>query len=63
MPITDRPQVIVDPYFRAMGYVFSREDVLRLGEAVEVVSGLYEPIPVETFRAALPSAFAIVSCG
>jgi phosphoglycerate dehydrogenase-like enzyme len=46
-----------------MGDVFSREDALRLGEAVEVIWGLDEPMPVDAFRAALPDAFAIVSGG
>ena len=63
MPPTDRPQVIVDPYFRAMDDVFSREDARRLGEAVEIVWGRDEPMPEQAFTAALPSAFAVVTGG
>ncbi len=61
--MTERPRVIVDPHFRAMGDIFSPEDSLRLAEAVEVVWGQDEPMPVNAFREALPDAFAVVSSG
>lgn len=59
----DLPSVIVDPHFRAVGDVFSPADLERLHEVVEVVWGRDEPMPDEAFRAALPSAFAVVSAG
>jgi phosphoglycerate dehydrogenase-like enzyme len=61
--MTDRPQVIVDPHFRAMGDVFSREDAQRLADNVDVVWGRDEPMPIADFREALPRAFAVVSAG
>ncbi len=61
--MTDRPRVIVDPHFRAMGDVFTVEDAQRLAATVEVVWGRDEPMPADAFRLALPDAFAIVSGG
>jgi phosphoglycerate dehydrogenase-like enzyme len=61
--VTDRPQVIVDPFFRAMGEIFSLRDARRLTELVEVVWGRDEPMPLEQFLAALPDAVAVVSAG
>ena len=61
--MTARPQVIVDPHFRAMGDVFSREDAQRLSDSVDVVWGRDEPMPIADFREALPRAFAVVSAG
>ncbi len=61
--MTERPRVIVDPHFRAMGDIFSPEDSLRLAETVEVVWGRDEPMPEDAFREALPAAFAVVSSG
>ncbi len=48
--MTQRPQVIVDPHFRAMGDIFSSEDALRLAGAVDVAWGRDEPMPVDAFR-------------
>jgi phosphoglycerate dehydrogenase-like enzyme len=61
--VTQRPKVIVDPHFRAMGDVFSASDLGRLAETVDVVWGRDEPMPIDAFREALPEAFAIVSGG
>ena len=61
--MTERPRVIVDPHFRAMGDIFSPEDSLRLADAVDVVWGQDEPMPADAFREALPGAFAVVSSG
>jgi phosphoglycerate dehydrogenase-like enzyme len=61
--VTDRPKVIVDPHFRAMGDVFSRDDERRLRDTVGVVWGRDEPMPIDELRAALPDAFAVVSAG
>ena len=61
--MTERPRVIVDPHFRAMGDVFTVEDAQRLAATVDVVWGRDEPMPVDAFRLALPDAFAIVSGG
>ena len=61
--MTERPRVIVDPHFRAMGDVFTVEDAQRLAATVEVVWGRDEPMPADAFRLALPDAFAIVSGG
>ena len=61
--MTERPRVILDPHFRAMGDIFSPEDSLRLAEVVEVVWGQDEPMPADAFREALPDAFAVVSSG
>ncbi|MBA2296293.1 MAG: hydroxyacid dehydrogenase [Actinobacteria bacterium] len=61
--MSERPKVIVDPHFRAMGDVFSAEDARRLAGTVEVVWGHDEPMPEDVFREALPDAFAIVSAG
>jgi phosphoglycerate dehydrogenase-like enzyme len=52
--------VIVDPQYRKMGEIFSPVDLGRLHELVEVVWGRDEPIPLETVRAALPEALAVV---
>jgi phosphoglycerate dehydrogenase-like enzyme len=61
--VTQRPQVIVDPHFRAMDDVFAPADLQRLVDAVDVVWGRDEPMPDDAFRAALPDAFAVVSAG
>lgn len=61
--MTQRPKVIVDPHFRAMGDVFSASDARRLAETVDVVWGRDDPMPIEAFREALPDAFAVVSGG
>jgi len=61
--VSDRKRVIVDPFFRSMDDVFSADDAKRLSGLVEVVWGRDEPMPSETFTAALPKAFAIVSAG
>ena len=61
--MADRPQVIVDTHFRAVGDVFSPDDLERLAEVVDVVWGRDEPMPLDEFRAALPGAFAVVSAG
>ena len=53
--MTERPRVIVDPHFRAMGDVFSVEDAQRLAATVEVVWGRDEPMPIDAFREALPT--------
>jgi len=46
-----------------MGDVFSARDLERLHETVEVVWGRDEPMPLDEFRASLPSAAAIVTAG
>jgi phosphoglycerate dehydrogenase-like enzyme len=61
--MAERPQVIVDPHFRAMADVFSRADAERLVETFDVVWGRDEPMPTDDFRASLPGAFAVVSAG
>lgn len=61
--VAPRPQVIVDPHFRAMGDVFCASDERRLRETVDVVWGRDEPMPLDEFRSALPDAFAVVSGG
>jgi phosphoglycerate dehydrogenase-like enzyme len=61
--VTALPSVIVDPHFRAMGDIFSPEDLERLHATVDVVWGRDEPMPLDQFRASLPGATAIVSGG
>jgi phosphoglycerate dehydrogenase-like enzyme len=58
-----RPRVIVDPSFRSMAEIFRPEDATRLSEAVDVVWGRDEEMPLEDFRAALPDAVAVVTGG
>jgi phosphoglycerate dehydrogenase-like enzyme len=58
-----RAPVIVDPSFRRMDEIFSGEDARRLAETVDVVWGRDEPMPLASFRAALPDALAVVSAG
>ena len=61
--MTDRPQVIVDPHFRAMNDVFRADDLRRLEAIVDVVWGRDDPMPIDDFRARLPRAVAVVSAG
>ncbi|CAN5806823.1 hydroxyacid dehydrogenase [soil metagenome] len=61
--MSDRPKVIVDPFFRSMDDIFSADEAKRLTDLVEVVWGRDDPMPLEEFTGALPEAFAIVSAG
>jgi phosphoglycerate dehydrogenase-like enzyme len=61
--VPERPQVVVDPSFRRMEEIFSPADAARLADAVEVVWGRDEPMPLEAFRAALADSVAVVSAG
>jgi hypothetical protein len=47
----DKTKVIVDPHFRRMSEIFSPADL---------VWGKDEPMPIDTFAAALPEAVAVV---
>ena len=55
-----KSQVIVDPNFRKMDEIFSREDLLRLHELVDVIWGKDERMPHDEFMRALPTADAVV---
>jgi phosphoglycerate dehydrogenase-like enzyme len=61
--VSDRPQVIVDPFFRSMDDIFSPQEAERLADLVEIVWGRDEPMPLEAFTASLPETFAVVSSG
>jgi phosphoglycerate dehydrogenase-like enzyme len=61
--VSDRPKVIVDPFFRSMDDIFSADEAARLSELVEIVWGRDAPMPLTEFEAALPDAFAVVSAG
>jgi len=61
--VSDRPKVIVDPFFRSMDDIFSADEAERLRDLVEVIWGRDDPMPVEEFIAALPQALAVVSAG
>lgn len=61
--MSDRPRVIVDPFFRSMDDIFSVDQAKRLADVVEVVWGRDDPMPLAAFEAALPEAFAVVSAG
>jgi len=61
--VSDRPKVIVDPFFRSMDDIFAADEAKRLRDLVEVVWGRDDPMPVEEFEAALPEALAVVSAG
>ncbi|MFX1534978.1 MAG: NAD(P)-dependent oxidoreductase [Promethearchaeota archaeon] len=57
-----KPIVILDPNFRKMEEIFSPTDLTHLQEIVEIIWGKNEPMPLETFKNALPAA-DIVICG
>jgi phosphoglycerate dehydrogenase-like enzyme len=59
----ERRKVIVDPFFRSLGDVFSPPEEERLRDLVEVVWGRDEPMPLAEFTASLPDAFAVVTGG
>jgi phosphoglycerate dehydrogenase-like enzyme len=61
--VSDRPKVIVDPFFRSMDDIFSVDQARRLADVVEVVWGRDDPMPPDEFEAALPEALAVVSGG
>src|SRR5437762_1561031 len=56
----EKPAVIVDPNFRKMGEIFSRRDLVRLHDLVEVVWGKDDPMPIDAFCQAVPDALAVV---
>lgn len=56
----NKPTVIVDPHFRRMDEIFSPERRAQLDALVNVVWGKDEPMPMESFLAALPEAAAVV---
>jgi phosphoglycerate dehydrogenase-like enzyme len=58
----ERRKVIVDPFFRSMGDIFSPQEAERLAGLVEIVWGRDEPMPPEEFETALPDAVAVI-CG
>ena len=55
-----KPTVIVDPHFRKMSEIFSRDDLARLHEIVEVIWAKDEPMPATDFATVLPQAMAVV---
>lgn len=57
--MSDRPRVILDPFFRSLDDILSPGEAMRLAGLVEVVWGQDDPMPLEEFRAALPQAFAV----
>lgn len=60
--MSDKPIVIVDPYFRKMAEIFSPAALERLHHLVEVVWGQDAPMPLEMAPAVLQDALAVV-CG
>ncbi|MDW8101197.1 MAG: hydroxyacid dehydrogenase [Anaerolineae bacterium] len=61
--MSDKPQVVVDPYGRRMQEIFSPADLIRLHETVTVVWGRDEPMAIEDVHVALEDAKAIVCSG
>jgi phosphoglycerate dehydrogenase-like enzyme len=59
--VPERPKVVVDPFFRRMGEIFTPSERQRLDAAVDVVWGRDEPMDVEDFRDELRDAFAVVT--
>lgn len=51
-----KSKVIVDPSFRRMDEIFSPDDQQRLFDLVDVIWGRDDPMPLEDFLAALPTA-------
>ena len=58
-----KSKVIVDPSFRRMNEIFSKEDQRRLHDLVDVVWGADERMPREEFLRTLPDAEVIVCAG
>jgi phosphoglycerate dehydrogenase-like enzyme len=58
--MSDKPVVIVDPNFRRVAEIFSRDDLARLHEMVEVVWARDEPMPADDFARVLPQAIAVI---
>src|SRR5712691_1348453 len=58
--MSNKPTVIVDPYFRKMSEIFSPSDRARLADWVNVVWGQDEPMPIDAAREALPGALAVL---
>ena len=56
-----KPVVILDPFWRSLDELFSKESLNHLHEHFEIVWGVDEKIPHEVYAKALPDAFAIVS--
>lgn len=59
----DREAVLVDPWGRRMGEVFSGEDRLRLERLAVVMWGLDDPMPIDDARRAMADAVAVVTSG
>ena len=57
-----KAKVIVDPSFRQMDEIFSRDDQRRLHELADVIWGRDDPMPAPAFRDALPQADVVI-CG
>jgi phosphoglycerate dehydrogenase-like enzyme len=58
-----RRKAIVDPFFRRMGEIFTRSELERLGDTVDVVWGRDEPMELDAFRDELRDTFAVVTGG
>jgi phosphoglycerate dehydrogenase-like enzyme len=59
----DRRKVIVDPFFRRMGEIFTAADARRLAGTVDVVWGRDQPMELDAFAHELRDAFALVTGG
>jgi phosphoglycerate dehydrogenase-like enzyme len=59
----EQRSVLVDPYKRRMGEIFSDADLVRLHETVDVIWGQDEPMPVDEAVQALEHVPAVVCAG
>lgn len=60
--MADKPTVILDPHFRTIDEIFNPDDLAHLHEIAHVVWGRDEPMPMDEFLAALPTADVIICC-
>src|SRR5258708_6703153 len=58
--MSDKPIVIVDPHFRRIAEIFSRDDLARLHQAVEVIWDKNEPMPPNEFGKGVAGAIGVV---
>ena len=56
-----KPLVILDPYWRSMDELFSKDSLDHLHKNFDVVWGVDQKIPDDVYSNALPDAFAIVA--
>jgi phosphoglycerate dehydrogenase-like enzyme len=58
--MSDKPTVLLDPYFRKMDEIFSPRELLRLQALAHIIWGKDDPMPSDAFAAALPEAEVLI---